>query len=136
MADWLENPYIAAIAYYSVAGLAIILFLTVFEVMTRYHTWQEIKRGNLAVALAVAGKIFGISNILHFSILHHDTLGKSLLWGGMGSALLLLAYLIFEFLTPQFRVDQELEQGNLAVGFLSMVISVSFSYIIGASISY
>lgn len=136
MADWLENPYVATLANYSVAGLAIILFLTFFEILTRYHTWQEVKRGNLAVALAVSGKIFGISNILHFSILHHDTIWRTLVWGGIGSALLLGAYLIFEFLTPQFRVDEELKKGNLAVGFISLAISVAFSYIIGASIGF
>lgn len=134
MAEWLENPYIATIANYSVAGLEIILYLTIFEMVTRYKTWQEVKKGNLAVALAVSGKIFGIANILHFSILHHDTIFRSILWGGIGSALLLFAYLIFEFLTPQFRVDAELERGNLAVGLVSMVISISFSYIIGGSL--
>lgn len=131
----LDNPYFLSIAFYTVAGLSIIFFLTIFEWVTRYNAWEEIKRGNVAVALAVGGKIFGISNIFRFSIAHNETVWTSLIWGALGYVLLLVAYFIFEFLTPHFNVDEELEKGNRAVGLLSMVISVGLSYVIGASIS-
>jgi len=37
-------------------------------------------------------------------------------------------------LTPKFRIDDEIEQDNRAVGFISLVISIGMSYVIGAGI--
>ncbi|MGB3888272.1 MAG: DUF350 domain-containing protein, partial [Priestia megaterium] len=55
-------------------------------------------------------------------------------WGIYGFVLLLVSYFIFEFLTPKFRIDDEIEQDNRAVGFISLVISIGMSYVIGAGI--
>ncbi|OLO27824.1 hypothetical protein BTR23_19275 [Alkalihalophilus pseudofirmus] len=134
MANLFENLYIQTAAYYSVSVLAIIVFLAVFELVTKYNNWEEIKKGNIAVALATGGKIFGVANIFRFSILHNDSILEMLGWGIFGFMLLLLCYFMFEFLTPSFKVDQEIANDNRAVGFIAMVISVSLSYIIGASI--
>lgn len=95
---------------------------------------DEIKNGNLAVAMATGGKIFGIANIFRFSILHNDSLVTMLLWGLYGFILLLIGYFIFEFLTPKFNIDEEIEKGNHAVGFIAMTISIGLSYVIGAGI--
>lgn len=135
MADLLHNPYIAVTAYYTVTGLAMILFLTIFELVTRYRVWDELRRGNLAVAMATGGKIFGVANIFRFSIEQHDSMGQALIWGSFGYLLLLLSYFVFEFMTPGYKVDQEIAQDNRAVGFIAMVISVGFSYVIGASLA-
>ncbi|MFZ5592159.1 MAG: DUF350 domain-containing protein [Bacillota bacterium] len=48
--------------------------------------------------------------------------------------LLLLVYPVFEWLTPRLNVNREIARGNVAVGALSMVFSLSVSFIIGASI--
>lgn len=135
MADLLNNPYIAVTAYYMVTGLAMILFLSIFELVTRYRVWDELKKGNLAVAMATGGKIFGVANVFRFSIEQHDSMGRALVWGSFGFLLLLLSYYIFEFMTPGYKVDDEIANDNRAVGFISLVISVGFSYVIGASLS-
>lgn len=135
MEEFMQNPYVIVVAYASVAMLAIISFLAVFELVTKYKNWQEIKRGNIAVALATGGKVFGIANIFRFSILHHDSLFQMILWGIFGFALLLIAYFIFEFLTPSFKVDEEIEKDNRAVGLIAAFISIGLSFVIGASIS-
>jgi len=134
VAGLLENPYILMTAFFAVTILAIIIFLPIFELVTRYDDWEQIKNGNLSVAMAVGGKIFGICNIFRHSIEHHDTIGQALIWGGFGFLLLLVAYFIFEFMTPKFNVDEEIEKNNKAVGLLSMTISIGLSYVIGASI--
>jgi putative membrane protein len=130
----LKNPYMLTTAYFAVTILAIIIFLSLFEIVTRYDDWEEIKRGNLSVAMAIGGKIFGISNIFRFSIEQHETIGHALVRGAFGFVLLLIAYFIFEFMTPKFKIDQEIAKDNKAVGLLSMIISVGLSYVIGASI--
>jgi len=133
--DLLHNPYIAVTAYYTVTGLAMILFITIFELVTRYRVWEELKKRNLSVAMATGGKIFGVANIFRFSIEQHDSMGQALIWGSFGYLLLLLSYFVFEFMTPGYKVDQEIAQDNRAVGFIAMVISVGFSYVIGASLA-
>ncbi len=131
----IANPYVETLAFYSVAVLSLVVFLAIFEFVTKYKAWQEIKNGNVSVAMAVGGKIFGICNIFRFAILNNDTIYDSLLWAGIGFVLLLVAYFIFEFLTPVFKIDDEIQRDNRAVGLLSLMISVSISYVVGASVT-
>lgn len=129
-----EYTLIETAARYSVVVLCLIVFMAVFEIVTSYNNWKEIKRGNLAVAMATGGKIFGIANIFRFSIEHNDSLLQTMGWGIFGFVLLLSGYFIYEFLTPSFKIDEEIEADNRAVGFISLVISVGLSYVIGANI--
>ncbi|MEK5390516.1 DUF350 domain-containing protein [Margalitia sp. FSL K6-0131] len=130
-----ENHFVQTAGYYSVVILCMIVFLTIFEIVTKYKNWEEIKKGNIAVAMATGGKIFGIANIFRYSILVHDSLFMMVGWGVYGFVLLLIGYFIYEFLTPKFKIDVEIENDNRAVGFISMVISIGLSFVIGASIS-
>ncbi|RLQ98002.1 DUF350 domain-containing protein [Falsibacillus albus] len=134
-ASFWENEYVQTAGYYSVVILCMVLFLAIFEFVTKYKNWDEIKKGNLAVAMATGGKIFGIANVFRHSILQHNTLLTMIGWGVFGFVLLLIGYFIYEFLTPKFKIDEEIQQDNRAVGFISMVISIGLSYVIGASIS-
>ncbi|MET3697330.1 putative membrane protein [Bacillus oleivorans] len=134
MSDFWENSLIQTAAYFSVVVLCMIVFLTIFELVTKYNNWEQIKKGNMAVAFATGGKIFGIANIFRHSIQQHDTLFHMIGWGVYGFLLLLVAYFIFEFLTPKFKIDEEIENNNKAVGFISMVISIGLSYVVGAGI--
>ncbi|MFC4304972.1 DUF350 domain-containing protein [Cohnella boryungensis] len=130
----MSHSFPAVIAYFSVGILALIVFLSCFEWVTKYDGWKEIGKGNLSAAMATGGKIFGICNIFRFSIEANDTIYQSILWSAVGFVLLLVAYFLFEFFTPVFRVDEEIGKDNRAVGLLSMVLSVSLSYIIGAAV--
>ncbi|MBJ6363868.1 DUF350 domain-containing protein [Paenibacillus sp. GCM10012307] len=133
--DWLlSNPYTSTLAFVSVAVMALIFCLFCFELVTRYNCWDEIKNGNVAVAMATGGKIFGICNVFRFSIEANDTVYQSMIWALFGFAILLAAYFLFEFLTPVFKIDEEIKNDNRAVGLIAMIISVSLSYLIGATI--
>lgn len=133
--DWLlDNPYIASLADVSVAIVALLVCLFLFEIVARYKCWDEIRKGNLAVAMATGGKIFGICNVFRFSIEANETVYQSMIWAGFGFGILLAGYFLFEFLTPVFRIDDEIQKDNRAVGLIAMLISVSLSYIIGATV--
>lgn len=131
----MANPFLETLGFFSVAVVALVVFLAIFEMVTRYKDWDEIKKGNLSVAMAIGGKIFGICNIFRFAISNNDTIFHSLVWAGYGFVLLLVAYFIFEFLTPVFKIDHEIQKDNRAVGLLSMIISISLSYVVGASVA-
>ncbi|ELK47245.1 UNVERIFIED_CONTAM: DUF350 domain-containing protein [Halobacillus marinus] len=129
-----EITLVETAARYSVVVLCLVVSMAVFEAVTSYNNWKEIKKGNMAVAMATGGKIFGVANIFRFSIQHNDSLLMTMGWGLYGFVLLLFGYFIFEFLTPSFKIDREIEEDNRAVGFISLVISVGLSYVIGANI--
>jgi len=128
------HPLVETAGYFSVVVLCLIISMVIFEIVTKYKNWEEIKKGNLAVAMATGGKIFGVTNIFRFSIEEHNSLAQMIGWGLYGFSLLIFAYLLFEFLTPKFNVDQEIENDNRSVGFISLTISVGLSYVVGASI--
>jgi len=118
-----------------VASLIILLTILVFVAITKYNDWEEIRQGNIAAALALGGKIFGVGNIMRFAIMSNSAAGETILWGTIGLVLLILVYLLFEWLTPRLNVNKEIGSGNTAVGLLSLVFSITFSFVIGASIS-
>ncbi len=134
MEQFWENQLVVMAGYYSVGILCTIVFLSIFELVTKYDNWDEIKKGNLSVALATGGKIFGLANIFRHSILQHDSVLAMVCWGIFGFVLLLAGYFIFEFMTPKFNVDEEISKDNRAVGLISFIISVGLSYVIGAGI--
>ncbi|NGP44994.1 DUF350 domain-containing protein [Bacillaceae bacterium SIJ1] len=134
MSSFWENDFITTAGNYSVVVLSIIVFLAIFELVTKYSNWKEIRQGNISVAMATGGKIFGIANIFRHSILQNESVLMMFAWGCFGFFLLMLGYIMFEFLTPTFNVDKEIEKDNRAVGLLSMIISVGLSYVIGAGI--
>lgn len=134
MESWLENMYVHTVAIYSIVILCLVVFLAIFELVTKYKNWDEIKNGNFSVAMATGGKIFGITNIFRYSIENHDTIIEMVMTGLFGFILLLIGYFIYEFLTPKFNIDEEIQADNRSVGFISMVISIGLSFIVGAGI--
>ena len=91
------HPLVETAGYFSVVVLCLIVAMAIFELVTKYKNWEEIKNGNVAVALATGGKILGICNIFRYSISEHSTLLEMLGWGLFGFVLLIFAYLLFEF---------------------------------------
>lgn len=129
------NVYFNAGIYFLITSVIILIAIFLFDLITKYKVWDEITKGNVAVALATGGVIVGIANILKCAILTNEDLINTVIWGGIGSIVLLLVYLAFELLTPKLNVTDEIGKGNVAVGILSFVFSIAFSLIIGASIS-
>jgi len=135
MDQFWENEYIQIAANYSVVILCLVVFLAIFEMVTKYKNWEEIKKGNVAVALATGGKILGVANIFRCTIEQNNSLLSMIGWGIYGFLLLVVGYFIFEFLTPKFKIDEEIQNDNRAVGLISMVISIGLSIVIGAGIT-
>jgi putative membrane protein len=129
------NTYINAGAFFLATSVVVLIAILIFDIIASYKIWEEIRKGNMAVAMSTGGIVAGVSNIMHFAITSNDSILKTALWGGIGTAALLIVYFVFELLTPKLKVNEEIGKGNRAVGFISMIFSISFSFIIGASIS-
>jgi len=125
----------SAVTCFLIAAAIIMATIFVFIRVTRYNDWKEIAGGNVAAALALGGKIFGVANIIHFAIITNTSPVHTILWGVIGAVLLIMVYLMFEWLTPRLNVNSEIASGNVAVGLISMIFSVAASFVIGGSIS-
>ncbi|HEY9059044.1 MAG TPA: DUF350 domain-containing protein [Pseudobacteroides sp.] len=129
------NAYINAGTFFLATSVVVLIAILIFDLIVRYKVWEEIQKGNMAVAMSTGGIVAGVANIMHFAIMSNDSIYNTAIWGGIGTLLLLVVYFAFELLTPKLNVSEEIGKGNRAVGFISMIFSISFSFIIGASIS-
>jgi putative membrane protein len=130
---WLELE--ATLTCFVVSALIILLTIFAFVKLTKYNDWEEISKGNSAAAMALGGKVFGVGNIMRYAVMTNSDPLMTVFWGVIGLVLLVLVYLAFEWLTPHINVNDEIASGNTAIGLITMIFSVTFSFIIGASIS-
>lgn len=128
------NVMAESLGLYTIAGLMIVVGLAIFEMTTPYSNWREIQKGNVAVALATGGKIVGLANIFRVVESHHDRTIDVLVGGAFGFVLLLFTYWLFEFLTPSLNVNDEIRNGNVAVGLLAFLLSIGVSLVVGAAL--
>lgn len=130
------NSYVLTFLYFIVSIVIVVIGLVIFELITtKYKDWDEIEKGNSAVALSIGGKIIGICIIIAFSIYHNDNLQATAIWGGYGVVLQMVAYYLFELLSRKFSVETKIKEGNTAVGIISMCVSIGLAFVIGASIT-
>ncbi|WLR46025.1 DUF350 domain-containing protein [Halobacillus litoralis] len=130
------EPFLATLGYFVMAIVIVVIGLVIFEWLTRqYKDWEEVKQGNQAVAMSIAGKIIGICIVLSFAIYHSFTVWDTLIWGAYGVVLQMIAYLLFELFTRKFSVETKLKENNTAVGIITMGVSIGLAFVIGASIT-
>jgi putative membrane protein len=130
------NAFIGTIVYFFISIVIVLIGLFIFENITRkYKDYEEIKNGNVAVSLSVSGKIIGICLILAFAIYNSAHIYDTIIWGLVGVVLQMVAYVIVELLTRTFSIEEQLKNNNIAVGILSMSVSIGLGFVIGASIT-
>ncbi|WP_106496908.1 DUF350 domain-containing protein [Lentibacillus sp. Marseille-P4043] len=130
------GPFVATFVYFVLSIVIVMIGLAIFEFMTRkYKDMDEVLKGNHAVALSIAGKIIGICIILAFAIYHSTVIYETLIWGAYGVLLQMIAYLLYDLFTRKFSVEEQLLKNNIAVGIISMSVSVGLGFVIGASIT-
>ncbi|MBP1947794.1 DUF350 domain-containing protein [Virgibacillus litoralis] len=130
------GPFIATFVYFAISIVIILIGLALFANITRkYKDMDQVKEGNQAVALSIAGKIMGIGVILAFAIYNSDVIYETIIWGAYGVVLQMVAYVLFELFTRKFSVEEQLLKDNRAVGIISMAVSIGLGFVIGASIT-
>ena len=121
--------------YFIVSAVIILIATFIFTKLVRYKVWNQIQKGNLAVAMSTGGLIVGLANIIQFAIRTSETILETTKWGMVGVVALFIVYFGFELLTPKLDVMKEIEKDNRAVGFITMMYIVAFSFVIAACIS-
>jgi putative membrane protein len=106
-----------------------LLGMLIFSWMTPFNDLDELKKGNLAVGLALGGKFLATAIVLGVAAYTNTSIWFMMLWFAVGYVILVAVYWILEGVTPGLRISEHLQKGNVAVGILlcSVFIGTSFA---------
>lgn len=119
-------------------GLGLILLgIIAFAFTTKFSEWELIKAGNTAVALKLWGKVIGLGITLYTVWSGSVNLLDAFIWGLIGIATQIVAYLIIEYiLTPKTNLSKKVEEGNMAVGFSLFAVGITVGLVVAGSLTY
>ncbi|WLR42325.1 DUF350 domain-containing protein [Bacillus carboniphilus] len=121
--------------YFVVLTGVTFLCMWLFEKITPYDDFKQIKDGNSAVAIQFTGKIIGIGYIMNSAVATNDSLLSAAVWGLIGFILMVIGYFAFELFTPKLNVKKEIESGKVSVSIISLAISIVIALITAGAIS-
>lgn len=128
-----------ALSYWAIAQVLLIGMAMVYHRIMPYEVFDKIYAGNAAVAVAMAGFLIGMTNIIRFAIeTEHTDWMDSLVAIGIQLLVALIAFPIFRWLTdklllPKRSITDELinqEKPNVGVGFVEAFAYISASVLI------
>ncbi|UJF34695.1 DUF350 domain-containing protein [Paenibacillus hexagrammi] len=106
----------------------------IFSMMTPYRDMEEIKNGNVAVGITMGGKFIATAIVLAIAAYTNSSIWHMSLWFAVGYVCLIAAYWVFDWLTPGFRLSEQLQKGNVAVGTLLASVYVGMALTVGSLI--
>ncbi|GAV11773.1 DUF350 domain-containing protein [Paenibacillus sp. chi10] len=106
----------------------------VFSVLTPFNDFEELKKGNVAVGLAMGGKFMGTAIVLGVSAFTNSSIIHMALWFGVGYICLIATYLLFDLVTPKMSVAEQLQNRNTAVGILLCFLYIGMGFAISSLI--
>ncbi|OAB29997.1 hypothetical protein PMSD_19475 [Paenibacillus macquariensis subsp. defensor] len=111
-----------------------LLGMAIFIWMTPFNDMEELKKGNVAVALALGGKFMSTAIILGVAAYTNTSIWFMMLWFAVGYVCLIAAYWIFELVTPGFRISEHLAKGNVAVGMMLGMVFIGTAFAVSSLI--
>ncbi|OKP76615.1 hypothetical protein A3844_30575 [Paenibacillus helianthi] len=111
-----------------------VLGMVVFSLMTPFKDMEELKKGNVAVALALGGKFLATAIILGVAAYTNTSIWFMILWFAVGYVCLIAAYWIFELFTPGFKISDHLQKGNVAVGLMLCLVFIGTAFAVSSLI--
>jgi putative membrane protein len=122
-----------------VVSIAVIILLqligmVIFNWITPFRDMDELKKGNVAVGLALGGKFMSTAIILGVAAYTNTAILHMMFWFAVGYVCLVVAYLVFDLVTPGFKVSEQLQKGNVAVGILLSMVYIGTAFAISSLI--
>lgn len=111
-----------------------VLGMVIFTLMTPFKDMEELKKGNVAVGLAFGGKFLATAIILGVAAYTNTSIWFMMLWFAVGYICLIAAYWIFELFTPGFRISEQLQKGNVAVGVVLAMVFIGTAFAVSSLI--
>jgi len=135
--DFLQNVLIGLgsfALYFAVSLLALVLFKTVYALVTPHDEWKLVKEKNLAAAVAFVGAILGFSLALASAASNSVSLIDYVVWAIVALVAQIFAFLLSRFYVPQ--LSQRITDGELPAGIVLAGISVATGILNAACITY
>ncbi|GIO32369.1 MULTISPECIES: DUF350 domain-containing protein [Paenibacillus] len=111
-----------------------LLGMLIFSWMTPFKDMEELKKGNVAVGLALGGKFLATAIILGVAAYTNTSIWFMAMWFAVGYVCLVAAYWIFELVTPSFKISDCLKQGNVAVATLLSMVFIGTAFAVSSLI--
>lgn len=111
-----------------------LLGMVIFGLMTPFKDMEELRKGNVAVALAFGGKFLGTAIIIGVAAYTNTSILNMIIWFAVGYVCLIASYWIFELATPGFKISEHLEKGNVAVGALLCMVFIGTAFAVSSLI--
>ena len=108
--------------------------MLIFSWMTPFKDLEELRKGNMAVGLALGGKFLATAIILGVSAYTNTSIWYMMLWFAVGYVCLIAAYWLFELITPGLKISEHLQKGNAAIGILLCFVFLGTSFAISSLI--
>ena len=126
--------YVANYVIYLLSGAFLLgVFFVVYTRTTPIDEVAQVRAGNSAAALSLAGALIGFSLTVASGILHNSALLGFVAWSAGAMVVQLAVYTVFSRLLP--GVKEQIEAGNVAMGGLLGAISLSVGAINAACLS-
>ena len=113
--------------------LMVAVFVAIYVRVTPFAELALIRQGVVAPALSLGGATVGFSLTVASSILHNDSYGMFLAWGGCGLVVQVISYALLARAMP--RLADQLASNNVAAGAFAGVISLVVGIINAACMS-
>lgn len=101
-----------------------IVGMLIFFIKTPFNDMEELRKGNVAVGLALGGKFIATGILLGISAYTNTSIWFMAIWFLIGQVCLVIVYWVFELVTPKFNIAEQLEKGNVAVGLLLCAVFI------------
>ena len=131
-----------ALAYWAIAQVLLLILMFAQTKMVPYNLFEQLEKGNTAVAVSAAGFLIGLANIIRYAIeTEHESWGDSLTAIGIQLVVALLIFPVLRFLTdklllPGRSITDELvnqEKANTGVALIEAFAYISGSILITLS---
>ncbi|MGG1519673.1 DUF350 domain-containing protein [Paenibacillus oryzisoli] len=106
----------------------------VFSLMTPFRDMEEINKGNVAVGITMGGKFIATAIILGIAAYTNSSIAHMSLWFAVGYVCLIASYWVFDWVTPKFKLSDQLKEGNVAVGILLASVYIGIAIAVSSLI--
>jgi putative membrane protein len=131
----MENLYLNFLAHAGTALGILAVIIVVVELFTRNNLFKLIKAGNVSAGIVLTGKLIGSAITMAFVISNSVDLLDMIIWSVIGLAAQIIAFFLYEVLTPKFSVYQAIEDNNISAAIVSLGISMAVGLVIGGCVT-
>lgn len=120
--------------YFGVSLVGLVIFKTLYALVTPHDEWKLVKEKNLAAAVAFVGAILGFSVALASAAANSVSLIDYVTWALVALVAQVLAFLLVRCYVPQ--LSQRITDDELPAGIVLAGISIAIGILNAACITY